>query len=221
MRTLILVCFACQFVFASVYQACTNNEPPSLVLPAEYQQIKSIEAEAQCRGPRGAYTTSVLSFTGGACSFTQNYSYKDEIYRALIRPDYKGFTIDSSGKILDTLSAEAVEMIRSHDFPRMFARPQDLFQAISFQKNVDAHTHVFQAKNRLNAPVELFFDNREKQISRVGLLNPADSTQAIEIVPTQWTDTGFGKLVSALYIVQGGKDTFSFEYKTLKINQKR
>lgn len=220
MRTIIIACLACQFVFASVYVACINNEPPQLQLPAEYQQIKSIEAEAQCRGPRGAYTTSVLSFTGGACSFSQNYSYKDEIYRAIIRPDYKGFTIDSSGKILDTLSAEAVEMIRSHDFTRMFARPQDLFQAISFQKKVDAHTHVFQAKNRLNAPVALFYDYKEKRISRVDLLNPADSTQVIEIVPTQWTDTGFGKLVSALYIVQGGKDTFGFEYKVLKINQK-
>ena len=220
MRTLLLVCFACQIVFTSVYLACTNNEPPSLVLPAEYMQIKSIEAEAQCRGPKGAYTTSVLSFTGGTCSFSQKYSYKNTPYRAQIRPDYLGLSIDSSGKILDTLSAEAVEMIRSHDFQRMFARPQDLFQAISFQKKVDAHTQVFQAKNRLNAPVELFFDNKEKRISRVDLLNPADSTQAIEIVPTQWMDTGVGKLVSALYIVQGGKDTFDFEYKILKINQK-
>ena len=218
MKKIIFISLTCLFIITCIYVLRKNNPATPFDLPVEYLRIKSIETEAQCRGPRGAYTTSILSYTGGACSFSQNYSYKNTPYRALIRPNNKGFTIDSSGKFLDTLSAEAVEMIKSHDFPRMFVRPQDLFHAFSLQKNVDEHTQVFQAKSRLNAPVELLFDNNVKQISRVSLLNPADSTQEIIIVPTRWTDTEYGKIVSALYIVQGGKDTFNFEYRTLKIN---
>ena len=71
--------------------------------------------------------------------------------------------------------------------------------------------------DKLDNPAKLLYNREEKLISKIELINPKDSSQSIEIHYDKWMDSKYGKMVKEIYIVQAKKDTFFFDFQSLKI----
>lgn len=197
-----------------------KEDPNKLLLPPGYAEINDIRSFARCKGPQGNYTTSVHSASDGSCTFTQEYEYRPLPFLASLTADNRGYVIDSNQRITDTLPNDAVEMIRSHEFHRMHSNPAHFFRSLVFEKDMDKTTAQFRASDRLGYPVHIYYNRHDKLISRVEMLNPADTGQAIEIIFKSWTNSAYGKLVKELEIIQAKKDSFYFDFTSVLINQK-
>ena len=49
-------------------------------------------------------------------------------------------------------------------------------------------------------------------------MNMMDTTEVIEIVFKKWIESDLGKLASEIEIIQAKKDTFSFKFRAIEIN---
>ncbi len=196
-----------------------NSKPNGLSLNPRYLEIKDINSLAKCKGPKGNYTTKVISKKDGSILFTQIYSYQNAApFIAEINADAKGIVLDENSMVVDTLSELAIEMIRGHDFHRMQTNPEVFYGRIKFKERLTANMELYAAVDRLQNPVKIYYNTNIKQIERVAFRNMMDSTEVIEIVFKKWIDSDFGKLAKEIEIIQGKKDTFHFHFETVKIN---
>lgn len=195
-----------------------GNHQSGLILDSRYAQIKHFETLAKCRGPKGTYTTKVESDTTGNCFFSQLYDYNNMPFHALLTSDTTGYVVDDKKSILDTLPQEAIEMIKSHDLHRLLTKPEQFFTNIIFAKKLQTNLDLYSAKDRLGNPVKLYYNSNSQLIAKVELLNPMDTTQLIEINNKKWMDSGYGKIVEELEIIQAKKDTFRFNFESVKLS---
>jgi hypothetical protein len=189
-----------------------------LELDPAYKQIQKISATASCIGPKGRFSTTVEADTLGNIFFGQEYSFKDDPFYARVSMDKTGYVISPQGSILDTLPVEAMEIIRGHAFHLMQTRPDLCLTDIRFDQQTNDKLSLYSAKDGIGNPVSLHYDKQAKLITRIKTLNPADTSQPIDVNFTQWTDTEFGKMVRALKIIQGGRDTFNYQFNVININ---
>jgi len=199
-----------------------KNTAHELILDSKYQQIKTIHSFANCIGPDGKkYTTEVKSELDGSCIFIQKYEENDALFSVKLTSDNKGFILNEQHVIVDTLGAEDVEIVRSHEFHKMHTNPSHFFDDIRFDKAVNKEFDLYIAKDKLNNPVNLWYHKKFELIHKIDLLNPRDTTEHIEIFNKEFVDYGYdyGKVVKNLEIVQGKKDTFYFNFKSIKINE--
>ena len=194
----------------------TNNE---LSLDPRYFHIKSINTFAHCNGPNGSYTTQVISKKNGYLLFSQVYEYRDSPFIGELSSDNKGYAVDKDGKILDTLSNIAVEMIRSHDFHRLQTNPWSFFDQIKYERNFEPGIDLYSGIDRLNNPIKIYYDNAIEQIRTIEFLNMMNTTETIQVTYQQWEESMYGKLAKKVEIIQAKKDTFHFDFKTIKINE--
>lgn len=200
--------------------ACSKQaREKELILDPRYAGIKSLSAFAKCIGPHGDYTTEVESFADGSCYFTQKYSYSASSFYSKLTADNQGYILDSLNKVIDTLSREEIEIVRSHEFHKLHTRPEHFFKHITYQKNIDSNLELFVARDRLNNPVSLYYDKTRQLLYKTELRNPVDTTEQIEIVNQAWIDSEYGKMIKEIEIIQGGKDTFYFDFQYIDINQ--
>lgn len=194
---------------------------PALVLDERYSAISKIESIARCNGPNGIYMTEIHSTQNGACYFSQ--SEPDSIPYMLAQIDVKGngFLIDPQGKILDTLSKEMLAVIRGHEIHGQMIDPFKYFSDITYSSGSNEEDNqsekVFTAKDPLNRPVQIFFNPDQHLINKITLVNPIDTTQAIELIATSWESSQFGKMVKEAQFVQDGVDTFFFHFEYIHI----
>lgn len=189
-----------------------------ITLDSRYTQIKNFETVAECRGPKGTYTTKVESDTNRNCLFSQFYDYNNTPFHALLTSDTTGYIVNDKKNILDTLPQEVIEMVKSHDFHRLLTKPGQFFENITFTKKLEPQLELYQAKDGLGNPAKLYYNPSSQLISKVELLNPLDTTQFIEIINQKWMDSAYGKMVKELEIIQARKDTFHFSFKSVKLN---
>lgn len=208
-------------IFILNLQACcqnTKNLSPNIKLDPGYDKIERISTEAACHGPQGLYTTRVEAGKDGSMNFSQVFSYRDTPFMAEIKADYSGYQIDQNHVILDTLDEITVEMIRSHNFHWIQINPGSFFKNIRFIKKTEIDGCVFEAKDKLNHPVTLHYDETIDQIRKIRMLNMADTTQIIELIYSSWERTNFGSLAKKIKIIQAQKDTFTFDFISVRVN---
>lgn len=211
----------CALIFLLALVSCGQKNSiknKELSLDPRYLQIEDINSLANCRGPNGYYTTKVVSKKDGSLFFTQIFSYKDAPFMAEIKSDKKGYVTDEKKNILDTLSIPAIVMIRTHDFHRLQTNPGSFFSQIKFVERLDAGIEIFSAIDQLNNPVKIYYDTSIRQLRRIEFQNMMDTTEGIEVVYKQWDESEFGKLAKEIEIIQAKKDTFNFDFETIKIN---
>lgn len=217
-RSIILYTLVCLFVVTSCGKK-KDTKNNALLLDSRYLQIDNIHSFANCQGPDGRYTTEVTSKKDGTLFFSQIYTYRDAPFRAVLSSDRKGYSTDKNGKVLDTLSNIAIEMIRSHDFHRLHTNPTSFFNTIKFEKNVAQKQALYTAIDRLSNPVKIYYDKTIEQIRGIEFLNMMDTTEVIEVTYKKWIDSDHGKLAKEIEIVQAKKDTFHFDFTTININK--
>jgi len=194
-----------------------ENPQPGIALDARYAQIAGFETLANCRGPKGNYTTKMESDTTGNCFFAQVYTYNNTPFHALLTSDTTGYVVDEQKNIQDTLPQEVIEMIKSHDFHRLLSRPEQFFTRITFMQKLAPPVELYQAKDGLGNPAKLYYNTSKHLIAKVELLNPMDTTQRIEIINKKWMESAYGKMVKELAIIQAKKDTFYFNFAQVKL----
>lgn len=203
-------------------QSCKQKEnpQPGIALDARYAQITHFETLAKCRGPKGSYTTKVESDTTGNCFFSQVYTYTNTPFQALLTSDTTGYVVDDQKKIQDTLPQEAIEMIKSHDFHRLLTKPGQFFANITFARQLEPQLELYRAKDGLGNLAKLYYNPKTHLITKVELLNPMDTSQVIEIINKKWMESAYGKMVKEIEIIQAKKDTFHFNFESVKLNSK-
>ena len=206
----------------SFFWSCTGKkvQDKSIVLVPGYQQIQDIVSIAQCSSPFGKYTTEVHSFADGGCYFKQTFNDNDAPFIIRLDSHNAGYLVAENDSIITTLLPEDVEMIRGHEFHRMHMNPQRFYANIHFEKNETLGENEFDwylGEDRLDNPVKILYDTKQKLISKIELINPKDTAQTIEINYNKWVDSKYGKLASKIYIVQAKKDTFFFDFQSLKV----
>ncbi|MEL7119986.1 MAG: hypothetical protein AAFO07_11115 [Bacteroidota bacterium] len=211
------------YLFLLLLLSC--NEPLekeiSLELNEKYNNIRAINAIANCEGPNGKYVSEMQSFEDGSCIFYQDFEYRDAAFYAQITANNQGFVLDSLGTPVDTLSKEVIEIVRSHEFHRLQIDPQHFFSSISFSEKIKDGIIAFSAEDRLNNPVKLTYNEREQLILKIDMVNPLDTAESIEIFNTHWAESEYGKLVQKVKIVQAQKDTFTFDYHSIELNKNK
>lgn len=190
-----------------------------LTLDSRYAQIKKIHSFANCDSPLGKYTTDLLSYADGTFYFTQVTDATKPAFRVKINEEHQALLIDEKENIVDTLSIEASMMIRGHDFHMIQTNPSHVFKDIQFVEKEENHMERYVGMDKLENEVKLFYDSKEEQLSKIELINPVDTMQIIEIVHKKWIDTDFGKMAKEIEIIQGGMDTFFFDFEFIRINE--
>ena len=220
MRTQITVYFL--FIFSMALISCSEKqtEPKVLILQSEYSKVQDIKSMADCYSPFGQYTTEVHSLSDGSCYFHQKFSDSEQPFIIRLDSLNNGYIMNDEDTVIDTLSVEDVEMIRGHEIHKMSMDPEWFFKNISFDKDVtylEEEYELYLGQDHLENPVYLTYNPKKKQISKIELLNPRDTTQTIEILYKTWKKTNFGYLVRMVDIVQAKKDTFNFNFKSIEI----
>ena len=196
-------------------------EQKELVLHSNYDQIQDIVSIADCDSPFGKYITEVHSLTDGSCYFFQKFADNNVPFIVKVNADNKGHIINEQDVILDTLSTEDVEMIRGHEIHKMSIDPWFFFEDITYEKQLKylgTESELYNGKDNLDNPVEIVYNRRKKLISKIALLNPKDTLQTIEILYDKWVQSNYGKMLKEIKIVQAKKDTFYFDFRSLKVS---
>ncbi|MBR9920477.1 MAG: hypothetical protein GYB31_06530 [Bacteroidetes bacterium] len=203
------------FIFLFFF-ACQTSEDDTVRLPlnSNYLFIDEIHSVANCLGPDGRYVTEVHSFTDSTYTFKQDFEYREEAFHASVSENGIGYVLNPEGEVVDTLSREVVEMVRSHDFHRIQTRPNQFysdFQVVEGGNSVNA-------VDKLEHPVRMIPDESQEVISSVMFWNMLDTSEVIRIDFTDWVESDYGKLVKKLRVIQAERDTFFFDYTQLMIN---
>lgn len=211
-------------IFLSLFGliSCKENKSANnnkLSLDPRYLKIEKINSSANCVGPNGDYITKVISQENGRLVFSQDFDHEDLQFMVELSSDNTGYTIDENGIISDTLSNTAIQMIRSHDFHRIQTNPASFYDQIKFEKEVGNQIELFSGIDKLNNPAKIYYDRNIKQIRVIEFLNMMDTTEVIKIEYKKWINSDYGKLAQEIEIVQARKDTFNFDFQTIKINQ--
>lgn len=197
-------------VFSSAVSAVGNE--------SQIAKIRSISASAECLGPKGKYTTSLVSFRDNKTVFEQTYSYKD-------RPS----SVFVNGDVVWETEAATGESAISSPFQRMAARAHEYQKmAFGFQKFFSGFEHageeVFEgrpsikvrSKNELGMTTFLFFDKENKRFSGYELQIP-NSTETIKNVFLEWRKVGKLTLPSVVRATDKQGD-WTLRFHTIKLN---
>jgi hypothetical protein len=166
--------------------------------PSEIEKIKSIEAVADCDGPKGKYTTEIKSFPAGRTYFKQTYSYRDSGTEVFInrnlawnKPAADEFALVSPFQKLVVELHEYQKM--AFDFEKMFTD----FESAGEEDFGGRPSFKVAAENSLGGTVYLFFDKETKLLSGYILPVPG-SDQTVENVFNEWKTVGRIKLPSKI-----------------------
>ncbi len=202
--------------------SCAEQETKKgiLTLHENYGQIQDIISIADCNSPFGTYTTEVHSLSDGSCYFIQKFNEAEAPFRVRVDSIQQGYVVDENNSVIDTLSQEDVEMIRSHEIHKMSIDPNHFYSKLQFKSKVihqEKDHELYTGEDRLGNPVRLFYKPDEKLISKIELRNPKDTTQTIELFYDGWVESKYGEMAKEIRIVQAEKDTFYFNFRFLEI----
>ncbi len=199
---------------------CTTTSEDVKTIDLPYKEFKNLISVASCSGPSGSYTTEVHSTNDGYTFFQQDYGDRG-VYTAAISGN-QGYSYDSANQVTDTLSIESISIIVGHEFHKIHMFPEKFFQAITYEKDIkfnQKQCEQFGSKDMLGYPVNLFYNRSASQLEGLTIKNPMDTTEQIQITYKSWLNTPLGQLAKKVEIIQGGSDTYVFEYDGFTIDK--
>jgi hypothetical protein len=159
----------------------------------EINQIRSLEVIAECVGPKGKYTTEIVSFRDRKTRFRQKFSYKNELSDIFIKDN---LAWDANGySLVPPFQRLAVEL---HEYQKMSFDFQKMFHDFVLEgpENFAGRPSLkVRAQHELNGPIYLFFNAKTKLFAGFVLPIP-NSGETIKNVIDEWKLVGKLKLPS-------------------------
>ncbi|MGB5007919.1 MAG: hypothetical protein WBO39_13355, partial [Ferruginibacter sp.] len=178
------------------------------------QKISNLISLADCISPDGKYTTEIHTASDGYSYFKQVYSYKPELFEAVIENKIRGFSISDSVK---PLSTEAVYTTRGHEFHNMVLeldkRFHDFERPVKIERDREKMYEV-KAKDELNHSCSLFFDQNTGLLTALQIQNPGDVHEVLNIKFSNWKKIQGLLMPCKVTIDQSGK-VYSFNFTKL------
>lgn len=178
-------------------------------------KIRSINAHAVCVGPKGKYTTTIISFRTGKTHFGQTYSYRDTPSNILINGN---LVWEKHSEKLSTPFQRLV--VRLHEYQMMAFDFQNFFKDFELageEEFAGRMSNKVRAKNELGMMMLLYFDKGTNRFSGYVLQIP-DSTETVRNVFTEWRKVG--KLTLPSTITATDKDgEWLLRFHTITLNK--
>lgn len=179
-------------------------------------KLRSISAIADCEGPNGKYTTSLVSFKGEKTIFEQAFSYRSDRSKTRINGDLI-WNVAGAEPVLSTAFQRMVA--RGHEYQKMAFDFQKFFSEFAL-----AGDEVFEgrpstklrAKNELGMPVSLFFDKQTKRFAGYVLEIP-NSTETVKNAILEWKNVGRFMLPSVVKATDSQGD-WILRFHTIRLN---
>lgn len=181
------------------------------------QKISNLISLADCMSPDGKYTTEIHTASDGYSFFRQVYSYKPELFEAVIENKINGFIIADSTK---SLSKEAVYTIRGHEFQNIVLELNNRFHDFDRPEKIETDSmkmYELKAKDELNHPCLLFFDANSRLLMALHIQNPGDTNEVLKIKFANWKKIQGLVMPYHVTIDQSGK-IFTFDFVKLQFN---
>jgi ketosteroid isomerase-like protein len=214
---LMLTAFASALAAQENASIVLDNYSRAIGGQSNINQLKSIYAFADCKGPNGKYQTEIYSAKGTKTIFRQIRENK---------PDYTGianadiyWTKDSQATNADKKTAF---VWRSHEIQWIATHLPDRFSNINFAgyENFSEKQAVkFSARDELNQTAHLYFDKSKNLLLGFTLQNPfSENPDIIQMEIVEWKKVKKMQLPSKVsFTDKQGK--FVLEFHTIKINQ--
>lgn len=183
---------------------------------SELSKIRSITATAECIGPKGKYTTSLVSFATDKTRFEQTFSYKPERSTILINGD-----VAWTGDDEPAISTPFQRMVaRGHEYQKMAIDLRKFFHDLELvgDEPFDGRPSVkLRAKNELGMSAFLFLDKESKRFSGYVLQVP-NSSETIKNVVLEWRKVGRLNLPS-LVKATDSQGEWTLRFHTISLNK--
>lgn len=191
----------------------------SVRLITKGDSIETIIAIAECQSPQGTYSTEVHSGPDDYTYFKQVYTYRDKPFEGIVVYLDSGFQVRADSLL--PLSASAIQIIKGHEFHEILVELQQRFHAFQEPESMILYDKPYyyrvSALDKLNKPVELFFNGLDYTMDVLTVRNPEDSTEIIRIEYSDRRKVQGFILPMHVEIIQGDK-RFVFDYTSVKIN---
>jgi hypothetical protein len=180
------------------------------------ETIHTIEAVAECQGPRGPYRTTVLSARDGRAVFQQDFP-SGRRYRAVLGPN-GGEEYDSdSGHTVQATPLTYV-IASGHEIHMLTIAPATQYGAPTGAREVQ-----FQARpaigvvfrDRLGDEVIANYDPRDTTL--LGFTLPGPAGQSIALVVWRWRRVD-GVSLPTRAVYWQGKDAYRFRFTRIRLN---
>ncbi len=179
--------------------------------------VNSMISFADCSSPRGRYTTEIHTASDGYSYFKQKYSYKPEVYEAVILNKTSGVQLMNPVK---QLGREAIYTIRGHAFISMILEMNQRFRNFQQPEIVTADSvrlYRLKATDELDHTCYLFFDVKTKLVTALHFQDPVNEKEIIVIKFSGWKKMQDLQVPHHVEINQGDK-VFTFDMVKIVFN---
>lgn len=210
----------------------SSDKPPSLdsifdqslqaiATTEALQAVESISTLADCLSPNGAYATEVQSYKDDYCYFKQTFSYRPEVFEAVILDTNTIFQIMPDSNKTEPLDKNVIAFIKGHEFHELILDIKKRYSSLgNLQKTTfnDKPCYKVEAIDFIGDPCELYFDESSKRMEGISFQNPGNIEEIITITFSDWQKIDNILLPDKVHIDQSGK-IFTFDYKEVIINK--
>lgn len=214
-------------LFAINVSAATNSEELNKLFSAaikavgdekEMAKVSSIEAMADCVGPKGKYTTEVLSLRNAKTNFKQVFTYRSPA-NLFVNKDIVWEKDDKTGEFRLASSIQRL-LVQLHEYQLMAFDFQNMFSDFELLGKEDFEgrpSAKVRGKTTEGLPIFLFFDAKSALLSGYVFPVPGGST-VVKNVFTEWKKFGNFNLPSAVKAVDS-VGVWTLRFHTVTFNK--
>ena len=184
------------------------------------EEIKSIKADADCTGPKGAYKTELSSARGDRLMFRQTRVGR-ESFLVFVNGKRAWSKSEETGKIAP-LDKKTVAAIRSHEFQMIAIATRERYskpQLEGYEKFAGSRAIKVRMMDELGNPCHVFFDADSHLMAGMVIVNPmGEAGETVRIVFNRWSQIGKVKLPSTVTATDKTGD-FVLNFHNITLNE--
>ncbi len=183
----------------------------------EISKIRNITSTAACIGPKGEYSTTVVSFREDLTLFEQTFSYKSPLSVSINRDTVWGQKPETGKFVL--LDPFQRMVARLHEYQKMAFEPRKFFKELEYvgeDEFTDRPADKITAKTELGIPAFLYFDTSTKRLAGYRLLIP-NSTDTVTNILSGWKKVGSLTLPSTVTAIDNSGE-WTLRFHSIRLN---
>jgi thiol-disulfide isomerase/thioredoxin len=184
------------------------------------KQIERIKAVADCVGPRGKYSTEIISVRPDRLFFKQSWATRDP-FIAFVNGQYAWLKNEKTGEV-SRLDKTTVAGVRGHEFQMIAIAPLERFKEArveGFEDFAGAPSVKIRVTDELGNPVYLFFNVKTRLMGGMTLADSRSASgEMVKVVFNEWKDVGRVRLPSKVTATDKAGD-FVLNFREILLNQ--